>query len=760
MMPIADATMRDFCRASYAYLEDEYKQISCSGDIIPIVMAANDNYVPYAGVAVQSLIDIAPKNDIYLVYIFHAGISNEHIEILENQCSSANVIIKCVDIAELLALKNVTFYSRGHITEETFYRFFIPEVLPFLEKILYLDCDLIVQNDLNDLYNTDVDNYCLAAVYNPTSANSLVQRRDVLKLDLSRYFNAGVLLINIKKWLEDDIAQQCLDKLNSIQPKDLLCLDQDILNIVCSGKVLLLDKKWNFMWHLEPACYASDANDKYNFNILHFSSGKKPWVYPQHPLSHYFWKHAIKSVFYEEILQRQYFKSIQAAESKFDKDVNNPKRKFAKMKILVTVAFMDGYHGSAMHVRDLAGFFKNRGDNVRVAAIFITHEWKKIYAAMGIPVSVLQDVPLEEEYDIVFIYHYPTAGLLLQQGLRCRKLVIGSLSWIGRMETFPLYWQAASLLTTMSARTAEAHSAKYSIPLNKIYVFENPIPDEFAKYKLSRTLPVDCPQKIAVVSNHVPAELKQLPKYLPDSVEVTYYGTGSDHYVEMKPPVLAEYDVVITIGKTIQYAMGLGICAYEYDWNGGCGYITPLNMDVEAKQNFSGNLTRRKISAEAMAAELLTAYAQCRSQLEVLKNMACARFLLSNSVYRLLQRIDKAPVFDKAKMASSVYDAALDMIHDDCFVFWTGVLQKRCYQYQKEVSDSKGKNKELHLELQKCQEEQAALFKRYQQQVKELKEEKQAKTKLQRELKNIKNGFSFRIGRIITAIPRMLLGKK
>lgn len=400
------------------------------------------------------------------------------------------------------------------------------------------------------------------------------------------------------------------------------------------------------------------------------------------------------------------------------------------MDILITVAFMDGFHGAVMHARDMASFFKQRGDQVRIGTIFVAPNIKEMFSSMEVPVFELGKVPLEACYDIVFAYHYPTIGFLLKQGLRCNKLVLGSLSGEGRLETFPLYWDSASLLTVMSIKTAEKHHDKYGIPLEKMYVLENPIPDEYAVYELPRELPWSVPEKIAVVSNHVPQELKELPQYLPDSVQVTFYGKGSDNCQEMTPSLLGGYDVVITIGKTIQYAMGLGICAYEYDWHGGCGYITPDNMAAEAVRNFSGNLTQRKITAEAMAKELMAEYSSCHQQLGILKEMACRRFLLSDSLNRLLAKLDQAPAFNRESLKNSSYNEALELIQDECFVFWT----KDLYKYRNERNSFMAKSRQNYEQLQECWKGRGKLWEAFQAKQKELAAVRAELAELKREV--------------------------
>ena len=236
------------------------------------------------------------------------------------------------------------------------------------------------------------------------------------------------------------------------------------------------------------------------------------------------------------------------------------------MRILFTCVFLDGYHGSVMLVKEHAEYLASKrggGHDVTVATVIATPEITDFFTSCGVAVRHLPDVAVAVHYDIVFAYHYPTRDNLLERGLHCEKLVMGSLSSFEKLESFPQYWDCASLLIVMSEETRMVHHSRYSIPLEKMLVFENNIPDAFAEYAVS------CPSlslsRVAVVSNHIPPEVEELKAHLPYDCTFTMIGMGREICEAVTPKLLSRFDVVISIGKTVQYAMALGIPVFEYD---------------------------------------------------------------------------------------------------------------------------------------------------------------------------------------------------
>lgn len=277
---------------------------------IPIVMAVNENYAPYLAVAVES-IKFHNKSDVFL-YIFYTDLSSDTIKRIK-ALSCNQLHIEFIDVG--LYIESENLYSRAHYSVEMYYRLIIPEIFSFLPKVLYLDCDIVVNSDLHELYCIDLEDNILAAARNPVHRWMEEYLTKNLEFYYKNYFNSGVLLINTKEFTSKDVKEKCLTYLN-LNTK-LACPDQDALNVTCLGKIRYLPQKWNFQWHhainadnllnSNSLLLADEINDysqaKDNFKILHYTSNIKPWNSPALSLSKKFWYHAMHSPFFFDILK-------------------------------------------------------------------------------------------------------------------------------------------------------------------------------------------------------------------------------------------------------------------------------------------------------------------------------------------------------------------------------------------------------------------------------------------------------------------------
>lgn len=270
--------------------------------VVPVVFAANDEYAPYAGVAIESILQNAGDGNFYRIYMLYDRMSRYHRESLE-QIKRSNASVHCIDVSKRVDALRETLFERAHFTRETYFRFLIPELFPFYDKVLYLDCDLVVRADLGELLAEELGTDLAAAVWNRSVGNYVNQRKE-LGLELERYVNAGVLVINVRQWRAENTAAVCLRTLRETPREKLLCLDQDVLNMVCKDRIRLLDPAWNVCWNM---IYGSTAREwrEDQCRILHFASGMKPWSSPATALSVYFWEYARTSCFYEEILEKE-----------------------------------------------------------------------------------------------------------------------------------------------------------------------------------------------------------------------------------------------------------------------------------------------------------------------------------------------------------------------------------------------------------------------------------------------------------------------
>lgn len=285
-----------------AQIPDGYRRV------VPIVFAVNAKYACYNAVTIQSIIEHCSENDFYRIYILQDGLGDAFVRRLEG-IGSKNVVVRCVDVGDLINQKQVDLHIRAHFSKETYFRMVIPEIMPFYEKVIYLDCDLVVKDDVAALLNEDIGEHYIAGVRDCYAHMMDERLKKDLGIDGVGYVNAGVLVINMKQWLKHDLMTECFEMISRTPKEKLLYLDQDVLNTVCYNKIYHFDEVWNFQWHMlhcekryEEMLVPRAMRIKDDCKILHFSSQIKPWRQPELELSNEFWRYARKTDFYEEIL--------------------------------------------------------------------------------------------------------------------------------------------------------------------------------------------------------------------------------------------------------------------------------------------------------------------------------------------------------------------------------------------------------------------------------------------------------------------------
>lgn len=253
--------------------------------IIPIFFAVDDNYAPYLAVAMRSLIDNASPDREYHLYILIDKLSRENADIL---CSMArpNVRIETVKVTDKLDTLGDKLHLRDYYTKTTYYRFFIPALFPEYDRGLYLDCDIVVTGDVAELYDTEMGNCILAAAPEEVMLEVDVfgtYTETVLDIPRNEYFSAGIMVMNLEKMRRVALEEQFVELLGRRTFR--VTQDQDYLNVLCRGDVLLLDTGWNkTAWE--------QVSLSTQLNIIHFKINWKPWHYKGVRFEDKFWKYA------------------------------------------------------------------------------------------------------------------------------------------------------------------------------------------------------------------------------------------------------------------------------------------------------------------------------------------------------------------------------------------------------------------------------------------------------------------------------------
>lgn len=238
-----------------------------------IACTANDRYAKHVGVMLQSLLENRKHRDTIRIFIINSGITESNLRKLSKVANGFGQEITFLTADKKVTEALPTASTIKHITQDTYLRIVLPRLLQKkVTKVLYLDGDLIVKEDLSELWNTDLKDYSLAAVDESCLMPFNNKKRLSAELGLptdSLYFNAGVMLMNVKKWREEKIADRVEEYLQT-HPR-LPLMDQDALNAVLHNEWLQLDPKWNYTtchWNAFPDLEPS---------ILHFCGPRKPW---------------------------------------------------------------------------------------------------------------------------------------------------------------------------------------------------------------------------------------------------------------------------------------------------------------------------------------------------------------------------------------------------------------------------------------------------------------------------------------------------
>lgn len=250
--------------------------------MIEIVFGIDSKYVKYCAVTAASILsnhkntDSANKIKFYFLSPQYGAISQADKENLLKLREIQDFDYEFINIAgeEYAGLP-----QGSKITLAAYNRLLIPELLPpDVTKALYLDSDIIAVGDIQSLWDFDVENYLLGAV------------RDYSRKNQDKnYYNSGVLLLNLKALREFGFYERWKKFVKELDdPSSLTFFDQDILNAVTKGKVLLLPKEYNAL-----PCYA--AGNVKNVVIAHFP-GFKPWdAFCIHPMRELYWRYAGKT---------------------------------------------------------------------------------------------------------------------------------------------------------------------------------------------------------------------------------------------------------------------------------------------------------------------------------------------------------------------------------------------------------------------------------------------------------------------------------
>lgn len=303
--------------------ETRRKRTSARQGKVAVLFAVNNEYAPYLGVALASLVEHAGKYE-YELIVLYRNLNEHHRELLEHivdqfgRESAGSFRLRFMEMPLSTADYN---FASGYksLSIESWYRLFAPSLFPEYDKILWLDSDILVRDDVSKLYATDLgDNWIAACQWDYGIIGLLERERRQKQPKLGPYFtkvlgvkcpkenyvNAGVILFNLRAMREHGVQEKLLQ---AAQNPDMYFHDQCAINMVCQGHIHYVDSVWNgLIWFRPdnlPLKYRKKAlSDKKNRNLIHWAGGPKPWELPQCEAAFEWWDVARRTPYYEEIL--------------------------------------------------------------------------------------------------------------------------------------------------------------------------------------------------------------------------------------------------------------------------------------------------------------------------------------------------------------------------------------------------------------------------------------------------------------------------
>ncbi len=244
--------------------------------------ATDKNYAQHLGIMLYSLMTNTKYSELFDIYIVDGGILPEDINRFKRVATKFGCKLHFLkpDRTYFEKLKIFEIYS-----EATYYRYFLLDTLS-IDKMLYLDCDMIIEGDVTELYNINQEGNIISASY-----EVLCPVKHLEKINLTKSFNAGMMLINCKKWQEDKISQKAYQY--QIDNEYLLEYpDQDSLNIILQDTWQIVPYRWNVIARLGLVKYGIGNADfrfyskeeilkEYNNpQIIHYANRLfKPWFW-------------------------------------------------------------------------------------------------------------------------------------------------------------------------------------------------------------------------------------------------------------------------------------------------------------------------------------------------------------------------------------------------------------------------------------------------------------------------------------------------
>ena len=244
-----------------------YKEVKGLSETIHIGFGIDKNFGKFAGVTITSLVHNNIYHDLNIHIVYDELLPEDMDRLKKTEQLYRNLTLHFYQIT---STEGMTFVvPPGHITQAMYYRYLFAQMLPkSVKRLIYMDADIICKGDILPLWQTDLQGKVLGAVRDWGEAKSCVR----IGLKNGRYFNSGVLLMDLIKWRQQKLTQKLFQWLEQVGDTKILWGDQDALNGVIDGDFVELPKKYNCIV-INNTVLKAVPDDV----IVHYIDYVKPW---------------------------------------------------------------------------------------------------------------------------------------------------------------------------------------------------------------------------------------------------------------------------------------------------------------------------------------------------------------------------------------------------------------------------------------------------------------------------------------------------
>ena len=247
-----------------------------SGNPIHLALTFDDNYWAPAYAVMRSVCLFTRRRSDLVFHLFQRGVSPAHQADLDAIATEFGARLVRYDLDTATAFADIAnrVKTSRRLSNVVYARLLIDRLLPpEVERIIYLDCDTMVHDRIEELYDVDLQGHPIAAVRDVMSV-SIVGGRDIRNnRDLfdtaDPYFNSGMLVIDVPKYRAIDVGAR-LEAAIADGVMARIYYDQDLLNLIFRNNWRALPSRWNTI----DAHYSHEAADP---AILHYTGPFKPW---------------------------------------------------------------------------------------------------------------------------------------------------------------------------------------------------------------------------------------------------------------------------------------------------------------------------------------------------------------------------------------------------------------------------------------------------------------------------------------------------